>query len=195
MAAPSSKTLKDLNGKWVMNKTLSDSTEPALALQGVGWFVRKGISVASVTLNVKQYTAAPKPPSTSPDEVVHVDIVQTATGGIKGTTELRCLDSVAREHSDWLFGKVSGRSRWVKRAEVADEYLKRGWIEEGEDEEHVESRAESVDNGWVALQIWGFQLIGGERRYTRNIVVSKGAEKVEMRLVYDWAGEQLDFEM
>ncbi|KAL8288553.1 hypothetical protein RB597_000603 [Gaeumannomyces tritici] len=200
MAAPPSKTLKDLNGKWVMNKTLSDNTEPALALQGIGWFVRKGISMASVTLNVKQYTGAPKPPSTSPEEAVHIDIVQTATGGIKGTTELRCLDGVAREHTDWLFGKVSGRSRLLRRAEVADEYLKRGWIEEeggegGEEAEHIESKAESVDNGWVALQVWGFQLIGGERRYARNIMVTKGAERVEMRLVYDWAGEQLDFEI
>ncbi|KLU85318.1 hypothetical protein MAPG_04346 [Magnaporthiopsis poae ATCC 64411] len=115
MAAPPSKTLRDLNGKWVMNKTLSDSTEPALALQGIGWL-----------------------------------------------------------------------------------YLKRGWIgadQPGGDDEHVESLAESVDNGWVALQIWGFQLVGGERRYVRNIVVTKGSEKVEMRLVYDWAGEELDFEV
>lgn len=200
MAAPPSKTLRDLSGKWVMNKTLSDSSEPALALQGVGWFVRKGIAVASVTLNIKEYTAPPKPPVTPAggEQAVHIDIVQTATGGIKGTTELWCVDRVKREHSDWLFGNVTGSSRWVTRAEITDEYLKRGWIEAdqpGGDDELIETTAENFENGWLALQIWGFQLVGGERRYARNIVVTKGSEKVEMRLVYDWAGEKLDVEI
>ena len=55
-----------------------------LTLQGVGWFTRKAIGLATVTLDIEQYQA---PPEGSPDTdapVTHVDVKQTATGGIKG---------------------------------------------------------------------------------------------------------------
>lgn len=53
-------------------------------LQGIGWFTRKAIGLATITLDVKQYR--------DDEGVEHIDIVQTATGGIKGTTENRTLD-------------------------------------------------------------------------------------------------------
>ncbi|KAK2068715.1 hypothetical protein P8C59_003343 [Phyllachora maydis] len=197
MAAPPSQSLNDLSGEWVMNKELSDSAEPALALQGIGWLTRKAIGLATVTLQVKQYVGPPTPPAADRGDVTHVDIDQTATGGIKGSTERRCVDGVAREHSDWLFGRVRGRSRWVAAADVEDAFLARGWLLEGEDEGEpagpagetrrlLLSVAESLDNGWVATQVWGFQRLEGERRYARNVVVVKGDERVECRLVYDF---------
>ncbi|KAM0332121.1 hypothetical protein ACHAQA_002393 [Verticillium albo-atrum] len=198
MAAPAEKTISNLTGKWVMNKALSDSPEPALALQGVSWMVRKGIGLSTVTLHVKQYDGAPKAPSTATESVTHIDISQTATGGIKGTTENRCLDLEWREHSDWLFGNCRGQSDWRAAAEVEDPHLKKGWLE-GDAEStgpggksHVFSHVENLDSGWTATQIWGFQEIDGARRYARNIVVAKGDEKVEFRLVYDWLGEETD---
>ncbi|KAB5579871.1 hypothetical protein GE09DRAFT_1080032 [Coniochaeta sp. 2T2.1] len=192
MAAPPSKTVGDLTGKWVMNKTLSDSAEPALALQGIGWMTRKAVGFATLTLDIKQYTAPPSPPNSSPDAVTHIEIEQTGTGGLKGTTEKRCLDHQWREHSDWMFGHVKGQTKFLKAEEVTDEYLKKGWLEgEGENkgpggESHIESYVESLESGWTARQVWGFQEIEGVRRYCRNIVVEKGAERVEIRLVYDF---------
>ncbi|KAI3401899.1 hypothetical protein diail_6458 [Diaporthe ilicicola] len=180
MAAPAEKTLRNLDGTWVMNKSLSDSADPALALQGVGWLTRKAIGLATVTLHVKEYV--------DDAGVTHVDIQQTATGGVKGNTENRTLDNTFREHSDWLFGNVKGRTGWVTSkddiADGKDEYLKKGW--EAAQTEFVVGYVESLDRGWTAWQVWGFQEVNGERRYARNIVVAKGDERVEMRLVYDF---------
>lgn len=181
MAAPANKTLRDLNGTWVMNKSLSDSADPALALQGVGWLTRKAIGLATVTLHVKEYV--------DDDGKTHVDIQQTATGGVKGTAENRTLDDTFREHSDWLFGNVKGRTGWVTSKDgITDEYLRKGW--EDAQTEFVVGYVESLDRGWTATQVWGFQEVNGERRYARNIVVAKGEERVEMRLVYDFYSEE-----
>jgi hypothetical protein len=56
-----------------------------LALQGIGWFIRKAIGLATVSLEVKQYEGPPSEdsPADAP-HVTHVDIEQTATGGLKG---------------------------------------------------------------------------------------------------------------
>ncbi|KAI2615613.1 hypothetical protein GGR54DRAFT_612016 [Hypoxylon sp. NC1633] len=212
MAAPASKTIGDLNGKWVLNKTLSDPVDSALALQGISWLVRKAIGAATVTLEIKQYRGAPKPPSESEELATHVDIQQVATAGIKGTAENRCLDHVFREHRDWLFGRVRGRTRFVTAAElaalvapdsgaarkdgfVADDFLARDWLE-GADEEkgpqgesHILSLGESMDADWTALQAWGFQDVLGERRYVRNVVVADGDKFENLKMVYDYVPE------
>ncbi|ETS87239.1 hypothetical protein PFICI_01067 [Pestalotiopsis fici W106-1] len=191
MAAPASKTIGDLNGKWVMNKTLSDSPEPGLALQGIGYLTRKAIGFATVTLEVKQYTE---------EGVPHVDIEQTATGGLKGTSEKRTVDNTPREHADWLFGKVKARSFFIKHEDLpgriqaelgGDEFLAGDWIVADEEKTGPDGALHLVnwveaEAGWTAAQVWGFQLIGGERRYARNIVIKKGDKKVELRLVYDF---------
>lgn len=180
------------------NKSLSGNFEAVLALQGIGYVTRKLIGAATVTLHVKQYTEDKEGASGS--KVTHIDIDQTLTGGVKGTTEKRTLDGEFREHSDWMFGKVRGRSTWASAADVAadDAFLAAGW-EEGEAERagpagetHVASYVESLDNGWVARQVWGFQIVEGERRYARNIVVTKGDKRVEVRLVYDYIGADDD---
>ncbi|KAI1390084.1 uncharacterized protein F4822DRAFT_400838 [Hypoxylon trugodes] len=211
MAAPTTKTIGDLNGRWVLNKTLSDNVEPALAIQGISWLVRKAISNTTVTLHVKQYKGAPTPPSTSSELVSRVDIEQVATAGVKGTTENRCLDFEAREHSDWLFGRVAGRSKFIsidelralvgeegearKERWVEDDFVAKGWLEGDAEkggpngETHIVNHAQSLDNGWTALQVWGFQEVGGERRYTRNVVVAKEGKFYAFKMVYDWVPE------
>ncbi|CAF9933273.1 MAG: hypothetical protein HETSPECPRED_008583 [Heterodermia speciosa] len=147
MAAPPSKTLKDLNGKWVMNKTLSDDTDAILAMQNVSWFLRKAIAFATITLSITEYTK---------DGSTHIDISQTATGGVKGTTELRTLDWTFRDHKDGIFGEVKGKSRWVKVEDLEDDddkkWLSHGWDDGGEGE-HVQSYVESVGGGWTANQV------------------------------------------
>ncbi|KAL2041348.1 hypothetical protein N7G274_005730 [Stereocaulon virgatum] len=179
MAAPPEKTLKDLNGKWVMNKSLSDDYDRILEMQGIGWFLRKAISYATVTLTINQYTDS--------SNLTHFDIKQVATGGVQGTTENRTLDWTWRDHKDGIFGNVKGRSRWVKLGDVDDdEFLKVGYDDlEGE---HVQAWAENVEKGWTADQIWGFEQINGERRYVRHVVVRKGDDWKQARLVYDYQG-------
>lgn len=166
------------------SKSLSDDTDAVLALQGVGWFTRKAIALATVTLHVKQYTGD--------DGIVHIDIEQTATGGIKGTTELRALDWVEREHTDHVFGVVRGKTRWIEldHPELDDDFLKEGWLTGDEEksgpngERFVQSFADAK-NGWTGNQVWGFAMIGSERRYTRRVVVIKGDQVKKIRMVYD----------
>ncbi|MCJ1298481.1 hypothetical protein MMC08_001271 [Hypocenomyce scalaris] len=179
MAAPPEVTLKDLSGQWLMNKTLSDDPDRILQMQqGVGWWLRRAISLATITLTIKQYT--------SDDSLTHIDIEQRATGGISSTTENRTLDWQYREHKDGIFGEVKGKSRWVKLSDVEDdnEFLKTGWLDEGD--EHVQAYVESAGNGWTANQIWGFEELGGTRYYVRHVVVRKGDDWKEARLVYDF---------
>ncbi|KAL2064236.1 hypothetical protein VTL71DRAFT_4730 [Oculimacula yallundae] len=183
MAAPAEVTLKDLSGQWVMNKTLSDDTDALLALQGIGWWTRKAISLATVTLHCKQYTT---------DGVTHIDIDQTATGGVKGTTELRSLDWEEHSHVDHIFGNIKGRARWSSSQDIDDSFLKEGWLEGDEEkagpngEKHVESVAKNEEKGWTAQQIWGFATVDGKRYYVRRVVVTKGSESLKVRLVYDF---------
>ncbi|KAK4205233.1 hypothetical protein QBC40DRAFT_190185 [Triangularia verruculosa] len=194
MAAPANKNIGDLNGKWIMNKTLSTPIEPGLALQGIGWVTRKLVGAATVTLSISQFAAPPSPPAEpSAAPVTHVEIEQTGTGGMKGSTEKRCADYVFRDHSDWLFGHVKGQSKWISTSEITDDFLKSGWIETDaekggpEGETHLLSHVESYDNGWTATQIWGFkECSDGKRRYARNVVIAKGGERVELQLYYDF---------
>ncbi|KAK3394225.1 hypothetical protein B0H63DRAFT_40246 [Podospora didyma] len=195
MAAPLSKTIADLSGKWIMNKTQSTPVDAGLAIQGVSWLTRKIVGAATITLDVKQYTGPPSPPAEpNGPAVAHIEIEQTGTAGLKGSTEKRCLDYTFREHSDWLFGTVRGQSKFIALADVEDAHLAKGWLEGAEEktgpngEAHMLSHVESVDAGWMATQIWGFQLIEGVRKYVRRIVVAKDTQRAELVLVYDFLG-------
>ncbi|KAL2357696.1 hypothetical protein BJ546DRAFT_323271 [Cryomyces antarcticus] len=178
MAAPDSASLRDLTGGWTMNKTLSDDPDALLKMQGVGWWTRKAIGLATIVLHIKQYT--------DDAGAVHIDIDQTATGGIKGTREERTLDWAWREHEDHIFGKLKGRARWIKLGDVDDAFLKGGWAREIVDGEAIEGYVESIGNGWTADQIWGFEMIEGKRYYTRHVLAKKESEEHKVRLVYDW---------
>jgi hypothetical protein len=149
--------------------------------------MRKAISWATVTLHCKQYVG-------DEDGVTHIDIEQTVTGGIKGTTEIRILDWVERPHSDYMFGNLKGRSRWIAQggAEWAqlDSFLTDGWLEgEGEKagpngETHIHGFVDNQERGWTAEQIWGFAELEGKRYYTRRVLCKKEAESICVRLVY-----------
>ncbi len=141
---------------------------------------------------MKQYVDA--------EGVTHIDTDQTATGGIKGTQELRSLDWTERLHDDHIFGKLTGKSRWVAvgspEYEALDGFMREGWLEDGEQagpngESHVNSWVVNEEKGWTAEQIWGFADIEGKRYYVRRVVVTKGKEVLSVRLVYDWQGKEV----
>ncbi|KAI9811380.1 MAG: hypothetical protein M1827_005540 [Pycnora praestabilis] len=182
MAAPSSVTLKNLDGQYVMNKTLSDDIDKILTMQGVGWFLRRAISLATITLTIKEYT--------DDDKFTHIDVDQVATGGVGGTTEKRTLDWTFREKSDRIFGKVKGKSRWIKLDDVDDKFLKEGWLDEIKTGGGIQAYVESIDSTWTADQIWGFEEIGGKRYHTRHLVCRKGKDWKQARLVYDYQAKQ-----
>ncbi|KAI0197517.1 hypothetical protein F4808DRAFT_296733 [Astrocystis sublimbata] len=198
MAAPISKTIGNLNGKWKLSKSLSGPVDPALRIQGIGWVTRKFISNATITLDVNQYT----------DEkgIVHIEISQEASSITSSHThEHRTLDFQERELTDPLFGKVRGQSKFVSagdlaatvqdKAKVNSGYLSADWISTDTENTgpggtlHVFNCVHGVDDGWTAVQVWGFQMVDGERRHVRNVVVAKGGESHMFKMIYDWVCE------
>ncbi|KAF9777966.1 hypothetical protein IL306_004296 [Fusarium sp. DS 682] len=178
--------MKDLNGNWVMNKDLSDSPDPILRAKGIGYLTRKGVSLATIHLNIKQYEYVPTTPSSNSGEVTCIESTQTASG-LKSTKEIRYLDNEFRHHYDWLFGTVKAQARWVALEDIEDAALKEGWLVEGESNSYVLCHAVSQENGWTAAQVWGFQVVESERRYCMRVaVISKGGQKAQARFVYDY---------
>jgi hypothetical protein len=83
----------------------------------------------------------------------------------------------------------------VKLDEVETEYLKQGWDEQflsQGDGQVVQVFVDSVGKSpnWAAEQVWGFEIVDGLKRHTRRIVVKKGKEEHNLRLVYDWVVEK-----
>jgi hypothetical protein len=127
---------------------------------------------------------------------MHIDIDQTATGGIKGTAELRKLDWTFREHEDHLFGKLKGKSRWVNLDQVEDDWAKEGWLTGDEEKAgpegqcFVESYVDQQEKGWQGDQIWGFAIVDDKRYYVRRVVITKGDTVLKVRMVYNWQGKK-----
>lgn len=95
MAAPAHITLSDLSGDWVLNRQLSDSTEPMLALQGIPKAMRTILNMATMTLHISQYTGE--------DNNTHIGFQNTVTGGINATAEYRTLDWTERSQKNAIF--------------------------------------------------------------------------------------------
>ncbi|KAI4848546.1 hypothetical protein E4T45_06291, partial [Aureobasidium sp. EXF-8846] len=150
MAVPDSINLRNLSGTYNLNKSLSDSSDAALQMQGIGWLVRQAVKFSNVTLIVKQFV--------DENGLTHVDNEQITTGNVRNLEE-RIVDYQWREKNDRIFGKVNGRSRYVKLDEVETEYLKQGWDEQfltQGDNEVIQVFVNSLGKkpNWSAEQVW-----------------------------------------
>jgi len=182
MAAPAEMTTLDISGQFIMNKTLSDDPVEVLTLQEISWFVRKTISMATVTLNIKHYK--------DDGGVEHIDITQTLSGGIRGTSERRTLDAEERPHSDKIFGNCVGWSKRVKPEDIEEPWLADGWEKDMIKEGLVESFVANKENDWTAHQTWGFEIINGDKRYVRHLYFKcpKRGNVIKNKLIYDYVG-------
>ncbi|OAG43201.1 hypothetical protein AYO21_02487 [Fonsecaea monophora] len=192
MAAPPEVNLANLTGNWVLNRGMANDPDPMLEFQGVPWLKRKIILLATVTLSVKEYI--------DDKDTTHIDLDQTATGGIQGTRELRTLDWSETIHRDHIFGTLKSRNRWVSDLKTCesgnggplDQYLTEGWLDEKvgpNGEGFVQNWVINEERGWTAEQIWGFTTIKGQRYKARKIVVQKGDQRLTVTLAYDWKGK------
>ena len=159
--------------------------------------------MASIYLDVNHYK--------DDQGVERIDIVQTLTGGMSGTTENRTLDWTEREHEDHLFGPVLSKSRRAALDEIEREWLKKDWLNESfvdgqiinttaksntaksgktwlSEQVNIPARLERFDVSLTsASQVWGLEQVNGEKRYTRHVYFEgpKG-EVITVRLVYDY---------
>ena len=120
-----------------------------LELQGVSWLMRKAIQMSTISLSVKHYK--------DDNGVEHIDIEQTLSGGIPGTSERRILDWIYREHEDHVFGALLGKSRRSKVEDITEPFLKKDWLpdtkENGVIEAHVESDTPKSNMVWTVTQV------------------------------------------
>jgi hypothetical protein len=98
------------------------------------------------------------------ENITHIDLDQTATGGIQGTTELRVLDWSETPHKDDIFGSLKSRNRWLTDLKAAESgnggplqaYLTDGWLDEKvgpNGEGFVQNWVINEEGGWTAEQI------------------------------------------
>ena len=181
MAVPPEITVKNMSGTYLLNRTLSDSSQTVLKMQSVNFAVRTAVAYSNVTVTLSQYTD---------DKGPHLDQDQVSTGGIKNFED-RIMDGALTEKYNWIWGKVLGKSRYVKIEEITDGFLREGWSKDCIDGElvegYVEYGTEKAKEKWTALQIWGFAEVDGERRHVRKILATKpGWKDQRIRMVYDW---------
>ncbi|KIA76015.1 hypothetical protein HK57_00632 [Aspergillus ustus] len=192
MAAPAEMTVATLAGQFVPNKSLSDDADSSLALQGVSWILRKGISLASPKFILTQ--------STNENGVAVVNI---SVGGVgSGATETRVLDWEPVDGKNPLFGKTQTRSRLYKSALERSEThsdedyaflngtaTKDGapssWAEDASGQ-NLQCVIVNDEAGWTMEQVWGFEEIDGKRYHTRRSVVRKDNQVERGRLVYNY---------
>lgn len=139
--------------------------------------------------------------TTDDNDVTHIRVEQSATGGIKGETEIRQLNWSDVPHSSGVFGEMNNRSRWTSVGDSAesggggslDPWLTEGWLEENttkEGQEHIQNWVVNEKHGWTAEQIWGFAMVNGKRYHVRKFLVKKKDQEAKARMVYDWKGKE-----
>ncbi|KAF3392232.1 hypothetical protein DPV78_010543 [Talaromyces pinophilus] len=191
MAVPEEMSLKTLAGQF--NKALSDDADSSLALQGVPWLLRKGISIASPKFTISH---------SSDDDGTPVVNIQVSGVGGNGVTETRYLNWKPVSGKNPLYGKTETQSRLYTSslerssshtdedyAFLNGETTKDGsvgcWAEDA-DGDHLQCVIVNAEAGWTMEQTWGFENIDGKRYHTRRTVVRKGDQVERGRLVYNY---------
>jgi len=154
--------------------------------QDIPWIVRKVINFATVQLYMKQDTCSPEACSdkeSNPITTIHV--TQIVTPGRFNSQDTYILDSVARESTVPIFGKITVAAKYVSVAEIEDAAVRTKF----EADISIVETVRSIENGWETTSIWGIERIGGERYYVRYSLTKKGDQDLRLRLVYDFVRE------
>ncbi|KAJ5633382.1 hypothetical protein N7490_009721 [Penicillium lividum] len=119
MATPYEITIDNLNGNWVLNKSLSSAMDPIFKLQGIRWILRKAIALTDIRLTISTSHIL-GPPSDKP--ITTIEFLQTPfVGNLASTREKRTLDWEARHHSDYFFGEAMCWSRFLRASSSTEE--------------------------------------------------------------------------
>ncbi|EGE86607.1 hypothetical protein BDDG_09553 [Blastomyces dermatitidis ATCC 18188] len=150
----------------------------------MSWLTRTAIGLATVTLKIKQ---------TKNDQgVTELAIDQVLTGGVKGTSEHRVLDWSERDHTDHIFGDLTGQSRFFRAGAAGSEGKRLPDVD-------VQTKTGDADKDvTVAKFLRGEMLANGD--LTDGFVVDAENEEFVQSWVRSkengWTGEQVwGFEM
>lgn len=73
-----------------------------------------------------------------------------------------------------------------------DPYLSQNLLDQevGDSPAHIWTAVTNERSGMRGEQVWGFELIDGNRYHVNRMVMKKGNERLAMRVVFDWAGNR-----
>ncbi|KAI0348516.1 hypothetical protein BDW22DRAFT_97973 [Trametopsis cervina] len=184
MSVPAETNSLNLSGKYILNKSLSDDTDEILRLQGISWFTRRAIALASLYVTLTHATEE------GVETIIHA---QELSGGVGSSSDKRILDWQEREVADKLFGDVVTKSRRATAADLEPAFLKEGWsehsLQNGVVNTHGHSDTPKSGTTWIADQVWDIQDVSGERRFVKRISFTgpKG-EEIQARQIFDYLG-------
>ncbi|KAI6008310.1 hypothetical protein F5J12DRAFT_892291 [Pisolithus orientalis] len=188
MAVPLSVTTKNLSGSFATNKQFSGNSDELLRLQGLSWAKRSIAKMLNIILSMKHRT--------DDDGVEHVDMEQKVAGGITAASDHFILDWQERTVTDSSFGSLTVKTRRVSPELIENEFLKAGWSEDtvvdGVIHNIVSNDPKNSGDGytWESEQVWGFQVVDGERRYVRLVSLTSSGKTdgpFHFRGVYDYS--------
>ncbi|CAG8973052.1 hypothetical protein HYALB_00010826 [Hymenoscyphus albidus] len=192
MAAPASKTVFNMTGVWQINRALSDDIDQMFALQGISWLLRKLLAFTTVRLSMKHRNQDPdgSGPHTNEEKppISTIRVKQTVTPGNFNSEDTYILDSVAREHTVPIFGRISVQAEYSSISSIPDAEVLVSTQESGS-QTVILDRVKSLGNVWSTSSVWGFGEIGGKRYHTRHSVTKKGDKELRLRIVYDFVRE------
>ncbi|WQF80926.1 hypothetical protein CDEST_05940 [Colletotrichum destructivum] len=188
MAAPSSKTVTDLNGTWVLELTIPK--------QGMSWINRKVLSLGRITLRMTQKRKESIPSSAAIEGygggIYEVRQLQTVNPGGFTAEDVYLLDGEMRESTVPIWGRVASRLRMCgSRTEVEniDMFKDGGGGDNARAAEGavIEEKTVSIGGGgWTSMLVWGFEEVAGERRFTQCCLTVKGETRQQASIVYDY---------
>ncbi|KAJ5768951.1 hypothetical protein N7520_003510 [Penicillium odoratum] len=158
---------------------------------GISWIIRKTIGLATVYLDISIYDTECSETSASS---MNIDVLQTATGGLAGTTERRRLDWKMQIHTDYIFGELSCWSQLVGGARDEEGNMRPEFVvQKRVNDERVVEFLKGVtmhdgtrsDGFMIDMKSAEIKRTGSWCYHTRRIVVDdcKGHYKM-VRLVY-----------
>ncbi|KAF9787282.1 hypothetical protein BJ322DRAFT_713224 [Thelephora terrestris] len=190
MSAPPILTTRDLSGKYILNKRLSDSTDKIFKEQGVGWIARLRLSSAPiVTAWIRHFRERGR-------EYLEIDEMFHKRNST--TTERYALDGRPLEFDDVCGRPAVSRGWKIRTTEIKDQFLRRGWVNDVLSHSAIYTKVEGYIRGdlkrrWIEEQTMGFQDIAGDRRFVRHVkLTTEKGEVVEVRLVYDYCDASFD---
>ncbi|KAL0942748.1 uncharacterized protein CTRU02_200634 [Colletotrichum truncatum] len=185
MAAPDSKTIRDLTGTWIVNRSLSNDLSDTLAMQGLSWITRKVLTTGGIKLVINQSPLLLEKAGSSPVSTLHQE--QTVTPGNFKSEDVYVLDGVERDQKTQVFGALVTNVKFVPIDEARDDNVSQRLRESGVTEV-IEEFSSSKKAGWSTLTTWALEEVDSQRRFTQSSTTEKNGKSVTVRLVYDYSG-------
>jgi hypothetical protein len=155
--------------------------------QGISWIVRKVINYADLEL---QYV---KVPPAEGSEAHRFTVKQTVRPGGFDFDNEYIVDGAKRTNTLPIFGTVTVHCSYVGYNDLTQEQVFDRQIDSGEDEGYA-AMIEVVHNeskGWVATNVWAFEVIDGGRRLCKYNTTSNGGNTTKALVVHDYLGPPL----